>query len=149
MVNRTSLKVVLLMLGVFLAGAGSGAAWTHSWSHRHMGRMLQEDGFGYSQQRVRALQRVLGLSPRQRKDVSTILEQDVPERWQLMGELMQSSCGERIRLHRAEIDARIRGLLGPAQQQKFDKLIQSRAERWRARDLPKESAAGASRDAGQ
>lgn len=149
MVNRTSLKVVLLMLGVFLAGAGTGAAWTHSWSHKHFGRMLEEDGFGYNQLRVRALQRVLGLNPSQRKAVASILEQDAPERRRLMGELVQSPCGESIRGHRAAIDARIRGILGPGQQQKFDELVQGRAERWRAKALPPDDVAGTRRDSGR
>jgi len=128
MVNRGNLKVFWVLLGIFLGGVGTGSAATFAWSHNRMVHMMEHGGWLHNDQRMRALQHTLDLSPEQRTKVAAILEQQSPERRRLMGDVMQR-CGETLRDHKAKTDAAIRAILNPEQQARFDKLAKRQAER--------------------
>ena len=129
MVNRSSLKVVLVIVGVFVSGMGTGAAVTLAWSHHRLVGMIERGGPFHHEMRMRALQRTLQLSSDQRRTISAILERDAPTRRQLMDDAIQS-CGEPLRDHKAQIDAEIRAVLRPDQQVRFDELAKRQAERF-------------------
>ena len=129
MVNRSNIKVLLVLVGVFAGGAGTGVAASLAWTHRRMVGILEHGGSPHNDQRMRALQRALDLSPAQRILVAAILERQAPERRRLMGEMMQK-CGDPVRAYKTQADAEIRAVLNPEQQQRFDKLAKRQAERF-------------------
>jgi hypothetical protein len=129
MVNRSSLKVILVIAGVFVSGMGTGAAVTMAWSHHRLVSMIERGGPFHQEMRMRALQRTLQLSSDQRRAISAILERDAPTRRKLTDDAMQA-CGEPLRNHKAQIDAEIRAVLRPDQQIRFDELAKRQAERF-------------------
>ncbi len=129
MVNRTNIKALLVLVGVFAGGTGTGAAAMLAWSHHRMVGFLERGGSPHNDQRMRALQHALGLTAQQRTSIASILERQAPERRRLMGEMMQK-CGDPVRSHKAQVDAEIRAVLNPDQQQRFDQLAKRQAERF-------------------
>ncbi len=128
MVNRGNMKAFWVLLGIFAGGVGTGAATTLAWSHNKIVHLMEHGGIFHNDQRMRALQHALDLTPEQRTKVAAILEQQQPERRRLMSEAMQR-CGEPLREHKAKTDAAIRAVLNPEQQARFDKLARHQAER--------------------
>jgi Spy/CpxP family protein refolding chaperone len=129
MVNRSNLKVLLLMAGIFVSGAGTGAAITQMWSRHHLMQMLARGSSFHREMRMRALRHALDLTPTQGDAISRILEQDAPTRRRLMEEAVRT-CGDPLRAHKAELDAKIRAILRPDQQSRFDELAKRQAERF-------------------
>jgi hypothetical protein len=129
MVNRNNIKVLLVLVGVFAGGAGTGVAASLAWTHHRMVGFLEHGGAPHNEQRMRALQHALNLSPEQRTLVAAILERQAPERRRLMGEMMQK-CGDPVRAYKAKADAEIRAVLNPGQQIRFDRLAKRQAERF-------------------
>ncbi len=138
MVNRSNIKALLVLVGVFAGGAGTGVAASLGWTHHRMVGLL-EHGAPHNDLRMRALQRALNLSSEQRTSVAAILERQAPERRRLMGEMMQK-CGDPVRAYKAKADAEIRAVLNPEQQGRFDKLAKRQAERFFPGPAPDSSA---------
>jgi Spy/CpxP family protein refolding chaperone len=139
MVNRSSFRALLVLVGVFAGGAGTGAAASLAWFHHRTVHLLEHGGSPHNDLRMRALQRALNLSPEQRTSVAAILERQAPERRRLMGEMMQK-CGDPVRAYKAKADAEIRAVLNPDQQIQFDKLAKRQAERFFQGPPPDSSA---------
>jgi uncharacterized membrane protein len=105
MVKRANLKVALVIAGVFLIGASTGAVLTFAWSHQRLVGMLDRGGPIHHEMRMRALQRTLGLSAEQQRTIAEILERDAPRRRQVMGQVMRE-CGDPMRKHKSELAKR-------------------------------------------
>ena len=129
MVSRSSIKALLVLVGVFVGGAGTGIATTMAWNHHKFIHSLEAGGSPRNEQRMRALQHALDLTTDQRTAIAAILERQAPERRRLMGDMMRQ-CGDPIRTYKAKVDAEIRGVLNPEQQVRFDKLAKHQAERF-------------------
>ncbi len=129
MVNRSSVKAILVLIGVFAGGAGTGVATTMAWNHHKMIHSLEHGGWPRNDQRMRALQRALDLTAEQRTKIAAILERQAPERHRLMSDMMRQ-CGDPIRSYKTKADAEIRAVLNPDQQVRFDKLAKRQAERF-------------------
>jgi hypothetical protein len=129
MVNNSTLRVVVVITGIFFGGVGTGAAVTFAWSHNRMVEMMDRNGPFRHEMRMRALQRMLHLSAQQHRAISDILERGESERHRVMGQMMQA-CGEPMRSHKARVDAEIRAVLNPDQQRRFDELTKRQNERF-------------------
>ena len=129
MVNRGNIKALLVLLGVFVGGTGTGAAAALAWTHHRTIHLLEHGGWPRNEQRMRALQHALDLTAEQRTTIASILERQAPERRRLMGEMMHQ-CGDPIRSYKTKADAEIRAVLNPDQQVRFDKLAKHQAERF-------------------
>lgn len=121
--------MLLVLVGVFAGGAGTGISTTLAWSHHRMVRSLERGGSPHNEIRMRAMQHVLNLTAQQRTTVASILERQAPERRRLMGEMMRQ-CGDPMRAYKAKVDAEIRAVLNPDQQLRFDALAKRQAERF-------------------
>ena len=128
MVSRSNIKALLVLVGVFVGGAGTGVATTMAWNHHKLIHSLEPGGWR-NEQRMRALQHALDLTAQQRTAIAAILERQAPERRRLTGEMMRQ-CGDPIRAYKAKVDAEIRAVLNPEQQVRFDKLAKHQAERF-------------------
>jgi DNA-binding MarR family transcriptional regulator len=78
---------------------------------------------------MRALQRLLHLTPQQHRAIARIFEREEPGRHKAIGEMM-NACGDSVRRHKARVDAEIRAALRPDQQEKFDQLARRQNERF-------------------
>ena len=129
MVNRGNIKALLVLVGVFAGGAGTGIAATTAWTHHKLIRSLEHGGWPHNEQRMRALQHALDLTAQQRSTIAAILERQAPERRRLMREILRQ-CGEPVREYKTKADAEIRAALNPDQQVRFDTLAKRQAERF-------------------
>ncbi len=128
MVNRSNVKAILVLVGVFAGGVGTGIAATQARAHHRMISALEHGGPVRNELRLRALQRTLNLTAAQRTSMSAILERQAPERRRLMGEMMRQ-CGDPVRAYKVKADAEIRAVLNPDQQVHFDALAKRQAQR--------------------
>ncbi len=122
MVKVLNLKSYAIALLIFVLGAVAGAAAWHA-VVEHDERELAAGGFeGFERRRLRALARKLELSDEQTERVRAILREDRDARRKLTEEVFER-CGEPLGLHREKSDARIRALLNPEQQKRFDEFV--------------------------
>jgi hypothetical protein len=117
--GHTTLKIWLVLVVVFVLGSVTGAAITgfyHAMGH---------NAHSAPRDRVEKLRRDLNLTDEQMKSVSTILDETRNEYKQVRTELKP-----RFDEPRQKARTRIRALLTPEQQQKFDAMVaQQDAER--------------------
>lgn len=118
---RLDLRQVIpaLLIGLALgAGLGRWAHWRHydGGHERRYGRMVER------------FSRALDLTPNQRREVEAILERKRARLRALRGET-RPKLAEIRRSTRAEI----RGILTPEQAERFDRLEEDWASRWRKR----------------
>jgi len=111
--GHTKLKVWLVLVVVFLLGSITGAALTGLYRLR-----AGSDRAERSSDRFEKMSRDLSLTEDQRKQVSTILDETRNEYKSLRAELRP-----RFEEPRQKARARIRALLTPEQQQKFDARV--------------------------
>jgi Spy/CpxP family protein refolding chaperone len=116
--GHTTFKIWLVLVVVFVLGSVTGAAITgfyHAMAHNTRPR----------ESRVEKMRRDLSLTDEQMKSVSAILDETRNEYRQLKTELKP-----RFDEPRQKARTRIRALLSPEQQQKFDAMVaQQDAER--------------------
>ena len=124
MVKSKRLMGALVLGGVFLLGALTGAAGMYARDVRHQAEMV---GPGRLAQRRHGFVRRLGLSAEQSRQVDAIFQRHEAEMEQVR-QRMLNDCGAPMREHAERIDAEIRALLDADQQRRFDRL---RAERRR------------------
>lgn len=105
------LSAVALLLGIFAAGAFTGAGIYH-WAVRGHGPMGPPGVFG-----PRGMHRELGLTDAQAKQVDAIMEKYHPELEAVMRESFP-----RLRSVGDKIDAEIRPLLNDEQRRRFDEM---------------------------
>ncbi len=124
MVRNKRLTGVLVLGGVFLLGALTGAAGMYARDVRQQAEMV---GPGRFAQRRHGFVRRLGLSAEQAREVDAIFRRHEAE-MERVRQRMLSECGGPMREHAERIDAEIRALLDADQRRRFDRL---RAERRR------------------
>jgi Spy/CpxP family protein refolding chaperone len=128
MVSQLRLKALAVLVGVFLLGAATGVGVTLAYSEHKLAQ-LGPDGSRRNERRLDALTRVLDLTPAQREAIGAILRRQEPEARTRMRESMEQ-CGQSLRDHKLKVDAEIRALLTPEQQQRFDQLAAEQAEKF-------------------
>ncbi len=127
MVSYLRLKALAVLVGVFLLGAATGGGVMLAHSQHELAEWARPDGARRSERRLHALTRVLALTPAQRDAVGAILRREEPQLRGRMREAMEQ-CDQPLREHKAKVDAEIRALLTPEQQQRFDQLAAEQAE---------------------
>jgi Spy/CpxP family protein refolding chaperone len=114
--GRTTLKIWLVLVAVFLLGSVTGAALTGLYRSRASGgREARERG--KHEQRFEKMRQELSLTDQQAADVRTILDQTRNEYRALREELRPRFEEPRMRAR-----TKIRALLNAEQQKKFDAL---------------------------
>jgi Spy/CpxP family protein refolding chaperone len=115
-------KLVLLLIGIFLAGAVAGGFVTgRIW--RPMPRRMPPDQWG--QNRLKVLSERLSLTPDQQTKLQPILQRDMDD----LARIRNSSMTESRKIfERMEQD--ISTLLTPEQKEKFDEMNRERRERF-------------------
>lgn len=112
--GHTRLKVWLVLVVVFALGSITGAALTGL----YMSRSGSDRSERNPQQRFEKMRKELNLTDDQTKAVSAILDEARNEYRALRGELRP-----RFEEPRMKARAKIRALLSPEQQQKFDAMV--------------------------
>lgn len=112
--GHTRLKVWLVLVVVFVLGSVTGAALTGLYWSRAAGNRPERN----PQQRFEKMRSELNLTDDQTKAVSAILDETRNEYRTLRGELKP-----RFDEPRQKARAKIRALLSPEQQQKFDAMV--------------------------
>lgn len=117
--GRTSVKIWVVLVAVFLLGAITGAALTGLYRSRASGGFGREGRErGKHEQRFEKMRQELNLTDQQAADVRAILDQTRNDYRSLREELRP-----RFEEPRLKARARIRALLNAEQQKKFDTLV--------------------------
>jgi Spy/CpxP family protein refolding chaperone len=116
--GKTRLKVWLIVVGVFLLGAVTGASLNSLYRMRARGDGRQERGRPDKKDHFEEMKRDLNLSDQQATEIRAIIEQSREEYRTLRNEIEP-----RNEAVRAKARARMRELLNPEQQQRFDARI--------------------------
>jgi Spy/CpxP family protein refolding chaperone len=116
--GRTTLKIWLVLLAVFVLGSVTGAALTGLYRSRAAGASGAEARERAMHERFEKMRAELNLTDQQTASVRTILDETRNEYRALRTELRP-----RFEEPRMKARARIRALLTPEQQQKFDAMV--------------------------
>ncbi|SRR6266481_155926 len=116
--GRTTLKIWLVLLAVFVLGSVTGAALTGLYRSRAAGGGGAEARERAMHERFEKMRAELNLTDQQTASVRTILDETRNEYRTLRTELRP-----RFEEPRMKARARIRALLTPEQQQKFDAMV--------------------------
>jgi len=125
--GTTRLKIWLVVVGVFLLGGVTGAALDSAYRLRASGQQPLR-GPHNNERRFEQMKRDLGLTDQQATEIRSILDETRNEYRQL-----REKCRPQYDAARSAARARIRALLNPEQQQKFDARTAERDAR-RGRD---------------
>jgi Spy/CpxP family protein refolding chaperone len=113
-----------------MVGGIAGAAGATAWVERGYAELLSDERREQREvRRLRALSRELDLSAAQEDKVRSIMQAHRAEHRRLTREMFER-CGEPVRKHKETIDAEIRAVLDPQQQQRFDELAALHRERF-------------------
>jgi Spy/CpxP family protein refolding chaperone len=112
--GTTRLKIWLVVIGVFVLGGVTGAALDSVYRLRASGQQALRGPHSY-ERRFEQMKRDLGLTDQQATEIHTVLEETRNEYRQL-----REKCRPQYDAARSAARARIRALLTPEQQQKFD-----------------------------
>jgi Spy/CpxP family protein refolding chaperone len=115
--GRTTLKIWLVLVAVFLLGSVTGAALTGLYRSRASGGREGRER-GKHEQRFEKIKQELSLTDQQATDVRTILDQTRNEYRALREEMRPRFEEPRMRAR-----TKIRALLNAEQQKKFDALV--------------------------
>ena len=121
-------RAYLVLVAVFGLGAGTGAAISYAFAQRHHAEVVA-DGRTFEMQRLRALARRLDLDVAQQERVRDILEKEGNES-QALNREMYERCGAPLRDRRARVEAEIRAVLRPEQQERYDQMLEHRRRAW-------------------
>jgi Spy/CpxP family protein refolding chaperone len=124
------LKIYGVVLGIFVLGAGAGGAAGYAMASKRIAEAFREDRPGLGDaRRVEALSHELDLSREQRKQVRVIMERHRDQN-RVLTRAMFERCGDDLQDLREKVDAEIRGVLSPEQQQRFKELMDQRGKRF-------------------
>lgn len=130
MVNKGRFSPYLLLTAVFVLGAAAGGAASYAYAQQRHAALFAsgEDGrAAFENRRMRGMARKLELDEDQEKRISAILAKARDEARDVSRDMFEK-CGEPIRAQRARVDAEIRAVLRPDQQQRYDELVDERRE---------------------
>jgi Spy/CpxP family protein refolding chaperone len=119
--GKTLLKVWMMVLGVFVLGCLTGASLDSAYRLRARNNERQERGGRDKKEVLENMKRDLNLSEQQATEIRTILDQTRNEYRALRAEVRP-----RYDTLRQNSRARIRALLTPEQQQRFDARVAER-----------------------
>lgn len=124
----TRAKAIGVLVAVFALGGVAGGGGTYAWLRR--ADAGEEDPRGMRDpRRLRALERSLDLTPAQREQVRAIMMQSGDQRRQLAQE-MYTRCGDGLRTLHDGVSARIRAVLTPEQQRRYDVIAAQQRDRF-------------------
>ena len=130
MVIGPKLKIYGVVAGIFVLGAGAGAASGYAVANRRLAAVLREDRPGMGDaRRMEALASELDLTREQRRQVRQIMERHREENRQL-SRAMFEKCGVDLQALRARIDSEIRVVLTEPQANRFRELMEKRGNRF-------------------
>lgn len=124
-VKRPSAKAIGLLIAVFVLGGVVGSLGTYLAGHVRSG--------SHRQRIIDRLTQQIDLTPAQAKQVEEILE-DGHKRWSAVFRQSQEQARPQYDAVHAETRARIRAILTPAQQTKFDAFLKRLDAEHRARE---------------
>ncbi len=130
MVIGPKLKIYGIVAGIFVLGAGAGAASGYAVANKRLAAVLREDRPGMGDaRRMEALGAELDLTREQRRQVRQIMERHRNENRQLTRAMFEK-CGEGLEDLRARVDTEIRGVLNEQQAKRFTELMEKRGNRF-------------------
>jgi Spy/CpxP family protein refolding chaperone len=130
MVIGPKLKIYGIVAGIFVLGAGAGAASGYAVANRRLAAVLREDRPGMGDaHRLEALAAQLDLTREQRRQVRQIMERHREENRQL-SRAMFEQCGGDLQGLRARVDSEIRAILSEQQARRFGELMEKRGNRF-------------------
>jgi Spy/CpxP family protein refolding chaperone len=118
---------VVTLVSVFLLGGVAGAGVAAAYVHREVGDFVSEPRFR-ERARIRGLTRLLDLSDAQRDRVKAVMENHHRQRQAAYAEMIDK-CGRPVKDEKQRMDAEIRVILTPPQQDRFDALTRRQDER--------------------
>ncbi len=122
--KSSKLKVYGIFTIVFALGIAAGGGTALAYAHERHVSQIENDRV-FESRRLRGLSRKLKLDSEQEDKIAQILADDREESRKIGRDVMER-CGQPLRDHKAEVDAQIRAVLRPDQQQRFDKLVEER-----------------------
>jgi Spy/CpxP family protein refolding chaperone len=130
MVIGPKLKIYGIVAGIFVLGAGAGAASGYAVANRRLATVLREDRPGMGDaHRFEALSAQLDLTREQRQQVHQIMERHRDENREL-SRAMFEKCGGDLQDLRTRVDAEIRAVLTEQQARRFSELMEKRGNRF-------------------
>lgn len=130
MVIGPKLKIYGIVAGIFVLGAGAGAASGYAVANKRLATVLREDRPGMGDaHRFEALSSELDLTKAQRKQVRQIMDRHRAENREL-SRAMFEKCGGDLQDLRARVDADIRKVLTEPQARRFGELMEKRGNRF-------------------
>lgn len=130
MVIGPKLKIYGIVAGIFVLGAGAGAASGYAVANKRLAAVLREDRPGMGDaRRMEALASELELTREQRRQVRQIMERHRDENRELT-RIMVEKCGEDLQNLRSRVDGEIRAVLNPEQARRFHDLMEKRGNRF-------------------
>jgi Spy/CpxP family protein refolding chaperone len=130
MVIGPKLKIYGIVAGIFVLGAGAGAASGYAVANRRLAAVLREDRPGMGDaHRLEALSAELELTRDQRRQVRQIMERHREENRQL-SRAMFEQCGGDLQGLRTRVDSEIRAILSEQQARRFGELMEKRGSRF-------------------
>ena len=130
MVTAAKLKIYGMVAGIFVLGAGAGAASGYAVANKRFAAVLREDRPGMGDaHRLEALASQLDLTREQRRQVRQIMERHRDENRDL-SRAMFEKCGGDLQDLRMRVDAEIRAVLTEAQARRFGELMEKRGSRF-------------------
>jgi Spy/CpxP family protein refolding chaperone len=130
MVIGTKLKIYGVVAGIFVLGAGAGAASGYAVANKRLAAVLREDRPGMGDaRRFEALSDELDLTRDQRQQVRAIMERHRKENRELTRAMFEK-CGDDLRSLRSRVDEEIRKVLSPEQARRFQELMEKRGNRF-------------------
>ncbi len=130
MVIGPKLKIYGIVAGIFVLGAGAGAASGYAVANKRLAAVLREDRPGMGDaRRMEALASELDLTREQRRQVRQIMERHRNESRELTRAMVEK-CGDDLQSLRSRVDAEIRAVLTEQQAQRFGELMEKRGNRF-------------------
>lgn len=130
MVIAPKLKIYGMVLGIFVLGAGAGAASGYAVANKRLAAVLREDRPGMGDaRRMEALSDALDLTREQQRQVRQIMERHRDENRELQRNMLEK-CGGELQDLRARVDAEIRTVLSEQQAKRFKELMEKRGNRF-------------------
>ncbi len=130
MVSTAKLRPYLLVLGIFVLGAGAGGAAGYAVATKRVAEVFGSDrpGFGEAR-RIEALSSELDLTREQRRQLRQIMERHRDENRQLTRAMFEK-CGDDLQSLRERVDREIQGVLSETQARRFKELTAERGKRF-------------------